>query len=78
MLSIRRKARRRARKSARRTGPRRMLVRLALRLARPFAPGMIAGTAGSYFLHKTEGAARRKKALATVGAVTGKVKARKG
>lgn len=78
MLSIRRKARSRAKKSARRTGPRRLLLRLAVRVARPFAPGMIAGAAGSYFLHKTAGAARRQKALGAVGAVTGKVKSRKG
>ena len=77
MVSIRRKARR-AKKSGRRRGPRRILLRLAFRLARPFAPGLIAGAAGSYFLDKTRGASRRQKALGAVGAVTGKAKARKG
>jgi hypothetical protein len=77
MPSIRRKGRRRARRAARKTGPRRMLVRLTLRVARPFAPGMIAGAAGSYFLNKSSGGDRRKKALGAVGAVAGRAKGRK-
>jgi hypothetical protein len=80
MFSIRPKGRRlrkAARKSARKTGPRRMLVRLTFRLARPLAPGMIAGAAGSYFLDKTAGSERRKKALGTCGAIAGKVRGRK-
>jgi hypothetical protein len=77
MISIRRKGRRALRRATRKTGPRRMLVRLTVRLARPFAPGMIAGAAGSYFLNKTSGSERRKKALGTVGALAGKVKGRK-
>ncbi|MGI8800958.1 MAG: hypothetical protein ACR2KV_02135 [Solirubrobacteraceae bacterium] len=56
-----------AKKSARRTGPRRFILKLVYRIARPFAPGMIAGAASSYFLDKTAGAERRKKALALTG-----------
>ncbi len=61
-----------AKKTARRTAPRRLLVRLVFRVARPFAPGMIVGAAGSYFLNRSAGGDRRKKALDLVGGLRGK------
>ncbi|MEA2299271.1 MAG: hypothetical protein QOF77_2207 [Solirubrobacteraceae bacterium] len=74
MLSIRRKGRR-GRAAKRTAGG--MMLRLAVRVLRPFGPGAIAAAAGTYFLDKTAGSERRKKALGMVSGVGGRIPGKK-